>query len=108
VATHGALDAPWGLAWAPPDFGKFSGDLIVGNFGDGRLNAYRWDGRHWHHDGELKGTNGKPLVIDGLWAIAFGGGVNLVNNGPANTLFYTAGPDDERAGAFGTITAANP
>jgi hypothetical protein len=108
VATHGRLNAPWGLAWAPADFGRFSNDLIVGNFGDGKLHAYRWDGKHWHPDGELKGANHKPLDIDGLWAIEFGGGVNTANDGAANTLFYTAGPDDEAAGAFGTITATTP
>ena len=55
VATHGSLNAPWGLAWAPADFGRFSGDLIVGNFGNGRLNAFRWDGHRWHPDGKLRG-----------------------------------------------------
>ncbi len=107
VANRGGfLNAPWGLAWAPADFGRFSGDLIVGNFGDGRLQAYRWDGHHWHLDGELKGTNHQPIVVDGLWGIAFGG--NTVNNGPANTLFFAAGPNDEDGGAFGTITVAAP
>ena len=91
------LNAPWGLAWAPADFGAFSGDLIVGNFGNGRIHAFRWDGKHWHPDGTLKGSNHKPLSIDGLWAIAFGGGVNVANDGPTNALFYTAGPDDESA-----------
>lgn len=106
VATHGSLDAPWGLAWAPADFGRFSGDLIVGNFGDGKLHAYRWDGHHWHKDGELKGTDSKPIVVDGLWGIGFGGGT--ANNGPTNTLFFAAGPNDEQGGAFGTITVATP
>ena len=106
VATHGALNAPWGLAWAPAGFGRFSGDLIVGNFGDGKLNAYRWDGHDWDYDGALKGANHKPIVVDGLWGIGFGGGVNLVNNGPANTLFFAAGPNGESGGAFGTITVA--
>ena len=108
VATHGRLNAPWGLAWAPADFGRFSNDLIVGNFGDGKLHAFRWDGKHWHPDGELLGSNDQPVVIDGLWAIEFGGGQNVANDGPANTLFYTAGPNDEEGGAFGTITAAAP
>lgn len=106
VASRGALNAPWGLAWAPADFGRFSGDLIVGNFGDGKLLAYRWSGHHWHFDGTLRGTNHKAIVVDGLWGIAFGGGVNVVNNGPANTLFFAAGPDDEEGGAFGTIAVA--
>ena len=104
VATHGALDAPWGLAWAPADFGRFSGDLLVGNFGNGKLNAYRWDGHDWDSDGQLRWTNHKPIVIDGLWGIGFGGGNGTVN-GPTNTLFFAAGPNGEAGGAFGTITA---
>ena len=104
VASHGSLNAPWGLAWAPADFGRFSGDLIVGNFGNGRLNAFRWDGHRWHPDGKLRGSDEKPVVIDGLWAIAFGGGAP--NNGPTNTLFFAAGPNDEAGGAFGTISLA--
>jgi uncharacterized protein (TIGR03118 family) len=104
VASHGSLNAPWGLAWAPADFGRFSGDLIVGNFGNGRLNAFRWDGHRWHPDGKLRGSNEQPVVIDGLWAIAFGGGAP--NNGPTNTLFFAAGPNDEAGGAFGTISLA--
>ena len=102
VATHGGLNAPWGLAWAPADFGRSSGDLIVGNFGDGKLHAYRWDGHRWHKDGELKSEDHKPIVVEGLWGIGFGGGT--VNNGPTNTLFFAAGPNDEDGGAFGTIT----
>ena len=104
VATHDSLNAPWGLAWAPANFGRFSGDLIVGNFGDGKLHAYRWDGRHWHHDGALEGTDERPIVIDGLWGIGFGGGT--VINGPTSTLFFAAGPNGESGGAFGTVTVA--
>jgi len=105
VATHGSLNAPWGLAWAPAGFGRFSGDLIVGNFGNGRLNAFRWDGHAWHPDGRLRDTANKAVVVDGLWAIAFGGGAS--NNGPSNTLFFAAGPNDEAGGAFGTISLAH-
>ena len=108
VATHGQLNAPWGLAWAPADFGRFSNDLIVGNFGNGQLHAFRWDGRHWHPGRRLRGSNDEPIAIDGLWAIEFGGGQNVANDGEANQLFYTAGPDDESGGAFGTIEATNP
>ena len=104
VATHGSLDAPWGLAWAPAGFGRFSGDLLVGNFGDGKLHAYRLADGRWHEDGELRGTDRRATVVDGLWAIAFGGGT--VNNGPTTTLFFAAGPNDEAGGAFGTITVA--
>lgn len=100
VASGDSLNAPWGLAQAPDGFGEFSGQLLVGNFGDGRINAFRWGS--WEPDGHLKLDDHRPLTIDGLWAIAFGGG--NANSGPATTLFFAAGPDDESHGAFGTIT----
>lgn len=102
VASRGALNAPWGLAWAPEDFGRFGGDLLVGNFGDGRINAYAWDGSTFSHDGVLKRPGGDPVWIDGLWALSFG------NGGPAgatDALFFTAGPQDESHGLFGKIRA---
>ena len=103
VAQHGQLNAPWGLALAPANFGGFSGDLLVGNFGDGQINAYEEiaNGK-FEHRGELRGTDGKALSIDGLWALQFGHGAT--NNGPTNTLFFTAGPNDESEGLFGSIT----
>ena len=100
VASGDSLNAPWGLARAPDEFGEFGGQLLVGNFGDGRINAFRWGS--WEPDGHLKLDDHRPLAIDGLWAIAFGG--NNANSGPATTLFFTAGPDDESHGAFGTVT----
>ncbi len=105
VATRGQLNAPWGLALAPANFGRFSGDLLIGNFGDGEIHAYKQqsDGSY-HHRGVLRNADNKPIAIEGLWAIQFGKG-QLVNNGPTNTLFFTAGPDDETHGLFGTITA---
>jgi uncharacterized protein (TIGR03118 family) len=103
VARRGRLNAPWGIARAPGDFGRFSGDLLVGNFGDGKINAYKQRrGRTFTRAGELRTAKGKALMIDGLWALQFGHGA--ANNGPANTLFFTAGPDDETHGLFGTIT----
>ena len=104
VAQHGQLDAPWGLALAPANFGRFSGDLLVGNFGDGHINAYAEtaNGR-FEHRGELRDGDSKPISIDGLWALQFGHGA--ANNGPTNTLFFTAGPNDESDGLFGSITA---
>ncbi|HEY2940155.1 MAG TPA: TIGR03118 family protein [Gaiellaceae bacterium] len=101
VAQHGQLNAPWGLALAPGGFGRFGGDLLVGNFGDGQINAYEQqsDGS-FAHRGELRGADHKSLTIDGLWALEFGQGGN---NGPAGTLFFTAGPDDETHGLFGQI-----
>jgi uncharacterized protein (TIGR03118 family) len=87
---------------APADFGEFSGQLLVGNFGDGMINAFRWGS--WEPDGHLKLDNHRPVRIDGLWAIAFGGG-GAAASGPANSLFFTAGPGEEEHGAFGVITA---
>jgi uncharacterized protein (TIGR03118 family) len=103
VAQHGQLNAPWGLALAPEGFGRFGGDLLVGNFGDGQINAYEeLPNGHFAHRGELRGSDSKPLTIDGLWALRFGNGANA---GPTGTLFFTAGPDEESHGLFGSITA---
>ncbi len=103
VAQHGQLNAPWGLALAPEGFGRFGGDLLVGNFGDGQINAYEeLPNGHFEHRGELRGSDGNPLTIDGLWALRFGNGGNA---GPMGTLFFTAGPDEETHGLFGSITA---
>jgi uncharacterized protein (TIGR03118 family) len=100
---HGPwLNAPWGMALAPATgFGQYSGALIVGNFGSGNLVAY--DRNTGAFLGFVHGARG-PLVIDGLWGIAFGG--NTATNGAANALFFTAGPNDEQHGLFGFLTAA--
>jgi uncharacterized protein (TIGR03118 family) len=103
VAQRGQLDAPWGLALAPSTFGRYAGDLLVGNFGNGQINAYEETGSGFHHRGTLRDAQGKKLVIDGLWALEFG---NAGANGSPDTLFFTAGPDDESHGLFGTITPA--
>jgi uncharacterized protein (TIGR03118 family) len=102
VASGGSLKAPWGLAWAPSNFGKFSNHLLVGNFGDGRINAFRPTDDGWEAHGKLKGTNNRPISIDGLWGIGFGNGGGA---GPTNILYFAAGPDDENHGLFGSITA---
>jgi uncharacterized protein (TIGR03118 family) len=108
VAQRGRLNAPWGLAMAPASFGRFKGDLLVGNFGDGQINAYAPGHGHghghghgpWHHAGTLRSSGGGKLVIDRLWALEFG---NAGSNGDPDTLFFTAGPNDESDGLFGTI-----
>jgi uncharacterized protein (TIGR03118 family) len=107
VAQFGDLNAPWGLAKAPQGFGRFSGDLLVGNFGDGRITAYHevFD-RVFVPAGQLRSAPGAPLSIDGLWALEFGHGTP--NNGPTDTLFFTAGPGDEQNGLFGSIRASAP
>ncbi len=103
VASRGQLNAPWGLALAPASFGRFGGDLLVGNFGDGKINAYaRRPNGTFAYRGALRGTDGEALSIDGLWALGFG---NDAAAGPAGTLFFTAGPDDEEHGLFGKIEA---
>ncbi len=105
VAIRGQLNAPWGIAQAPADFGRFQGDLLVGNFGDGTIHAYRpfFGGFIYLPAGELRKAGDGPIVIDGLWALEFGNGANA---GPTNNLFFTAGPNDENDGLFGKITAA--
>ena len=106
VATHGQLNSPWGLALAPASFGRFGGDLLVGNFGDGQITAFeRQSNGLFEPRGQLRSASGGILTIDGLWALQFGKGA-LANNGPTDTLFFTAGPDDESHGLFGTIRAA--
>jgi uncharacterized protein (TIGR03118 family) len=100
VITRGQLNAPLGIAVAPADFGKFSNTLLIGNFGDGRINAF--DIRSGNFRGALRTGKGKPLAIDGLWGMAFGNGVN---NQPINALFFAAGPNDESDGLFGTVEA---
>jgi len=104
VATGGALDAPWGLAWAPAGFGKFGGDLLVGNFGNGQINAFaEHPNGNWSHRGRLQTEKGKPLTVDGLWGIGFGNGNK---SGPTGTLYFAAGPHHEADGLFGSIVPA--
>jgi uncharacterized protein (TIGR03118 family) len=101
IDGHGQLNAPWGLAVAPASFGSFAGDLLVGNFGDGKINAFHEVSRgQGVHVGELRGSDNRPLAIDGLWALQVSQGGN---NGTAGQLFFTAGPDEETHGLFGTI-----
>ncbi|HSB38761.1 MAG TPA: TIGR03118 family protein [Gaiellaceae bacterium] len=101
IDGHGQLNAPWGLAIAPASFGALAGDLLVGNFGDGQINAFREaNPGQFVHVGELRGSDSRPLVIDGLWALQVSQGGN---NGTAGQLFFTAGPDGESHGLFGKI-----
>ncbi len=98
---HGPwLNGPWGLALAPGDFGAFSHNLLVGQFGSGEIAAY--DVATGAFLGEMRDTSDHVLAIEGLWALAFGNGASA---GPLNTLFFTAGINDEEDGLFGTLTA---
>jgi len=96
-ASRGALNSPWGVTRASFAFGRFSGDILVGNFGDGETNAFDSDG---HFLGTLKDSENHPIVIDGLWTLTLGGG----RTSSSDTLYFTAGPNGETNGLFGTIT----
>ena len=100
LVSQGKLDAPWAMVVAPAGFGDFGGDLLVGNFGDGRINAY--DPATGAFQGTLRESPGRAIEIDGLWGLVFGNGISA---GDATTLYYAAGPEHETEGLFGKITA---
>lgn len=100
VASHGTLNSPWGLALAPAGFGEFSDDLLVGNFGDGRINAF--DPITDSFLGQLTDTAGSPITIDGLWGLLVGNGGN---GGNPDALYFTAGIAGEEHGLFGSLAA---
>ena len=113
VASMGELNSPWGLALAPEDFGRFSGDLLVGNFGNGRIHVF--DPTTLTSDGEFEAIGlmhsdaGKPVQIDGLWSLQFGKGTSATSaNGTTTTLFFTAGPFGEDHGLFGSLVSVPP
>jgi uncharacterized protein (TIGR03118 family) len=104
LISNGSLNSPWGLALSPANFGIYSNDLLVGNFGDGTINVFS---PSIPNDflGTLDGSNGLPITIEGLWGLGFGNGGSA---GPTNSLFFTAGipgsGDIEDHGLFGDIT----
>ena len=98
LIARGSLNSPWGLALAPANFGQFSNDLLVGNFGDGHMNAF--DPTTGAALGSLQNSAGAPIQIDGLWSLQFGNGTAA---GATNELFFTAGIDGEAHGLFGDI-----
>jgi uncharacterized protein (TIGR03118 family) len=100
LASGGTLNAPWGVAMAPSTFGPFGGALLVGNFGDGTINAF--DPATGNHLGTLSNADGSAIVIGGLWGIAFGNGID---NQPTTTLFFAAGPNGGVDGVYGRIDA---
>jgi uncharacterized protein (TIGR03118 family) len=101
LVTRGALNSPWGLALAPRSFGRFGGDLLVGNFGNGIINVYNATNGAWL--GRLSQRNGLPIQIDGLWGLMFGNG----NAAGTNQLIFSAGPDGESHGLLGKIVVAH-
>jgi uncharacterized protein (TIGR03118 family) len=102
-ASHGTLNSPWSVALAPDDFGQFSHALLVGNFGDGRINAFNLTAPSAFL-GQLSDTAGHPISINGLWGITFPKGEE---DDDANTLFFAAGINDEADGLFGTLKPAD-
>jgi uncharacterized protein (TIGR03118 family) len=100
LVKRGNLNSPWGLTIAPSTFGAFGGDLLVGNFGDGRINAY--NPRTGALVGMLLNSKSKPLVIDGLWGLIVGNGTTA---GRSTAVYFTAGPGHESHGLFGRLTS---
>jgi uncharacterized protein (TIGR03118 family) len=100
LGTMGTLNAPWGLAIAPSSFRSFAGDLLVGNFGDGTVNAFDLTSNKFV--GQLPGLDGKPLSIDGLWGLIPGNGGS---GGSQDSIYFSAGPGDESHGLFGALSA---
>jgi uncharacterized protein (TIGR03118 family) len=99
-ASRGVLNSPWGMTIAPNEFGQFSGDLLIGNFGDGRIHAF--DPNTGEVLGTLRGTSGHPLTIDGLWGLLVG---DAASGGP-HSVWFSAGPDDEAHGLLGVLRAS--
>lgn len=97
-ADTGRLNSPWGVALAPRNFGPFSGALLVANFGDGTIAAF--DAVSGQFKDYLRDRTDKPIEIDKVWGLAFGNGVSL---GDADSLYFTAGPNEEQDGIFGRL-----
>jgi len=100
LVSRGQLNSPWGLALAPAGFGGLGGALLVGNFGDGHINAY--NPATGSYLGQLRGPDGHPIVIDGLWGLMFGNGTAA----KTDELVFSAGPNGETNGLLGKIVAA--
>lgn len=101
LTTGGSLYAPWGVTLAPSTFGSFGDDLLIGNFGNGEINAF--NPMTGAFVGTLDGTNGQPIVNDYLWSLDFRtGGTNV----DTNALYFTAGIDNQQGGLFGDLTLA--
>jgi uncharacterized protein (TIGR03118 family) len=94
---HRVLNSPWGMVIAPDTFGSFAGDLLVGNFGDGRIHAF--DPRTGAFRGTLRGADHRPVTVDGLWGLTRGDGMA----GGDDSVWFSAGPDDEAHGLLGLL-----
>jgi uncharacterized protein (TIGR03118 family) len=105
-AQHGHLNSPWGVGMAPASFGQFAGNILIGNFGNGRINAYDPATGHWL--GVLSHADGNPIINPGLWTVTFSGPVGQTALGAEpDTLYITAGllgPTHELAGLFAKVS----
>jgi uncharacterized protein (TIGR03118 family) len=99
LVSRGDLNSPWGLTLAPSSFGRFAGELMVGNFGDGRIHVY--DPRTGFELGTLRDAAHHAIVIDGLWGLLVGDQVA----GGTDAVWFSAGPDEESHGLLGTLTS---
>jgi uncharacterized protein (TIGR03118 family) len=98
-AQHGQLNSPWGIAVAPANFGSLAGTVWIGNFGNGQINAF--DSSTDRFVDKVRDPHGQAIVIDGLWTLRVGNGGG---GGLANTIYFTAGPNDEGDGLFGSLS----
>jgi uncharacterized protein (TIGR03118 family) len=97
-AQRGVLNAPWGVVLAPRHFGEFSGDILIGNFGDGKISA--WDPKTRAFIDWMRDKDGEPINLGSLWTLVFGGG----ESASPQTLYFTTGLVNEADGLFGTLT----
>jgi len=107
-AQHGHLSSTWGVGLAPASFGQFKNDILIGNFGDGQINAYNPANGHWL--GTLSDASGNPIINPGLWSVTFSGPAGQTAAGAdPDTLYITAGltgPTHEQSGLFAKISPA--
>jgi len=102
LVQHGQLNSPWGVALAPTSFGALAGSLLIGNFGNGHINAY--NATTGEFIDKMRDPHGQAIVIDGLWSLRVGSDVSSSANFGPNAVFFTAGPNGEHDGLFGAIT----
>jgi uncharacterized protein (TIGR03118 family) len=103
LIQHCQLNSPWGVALAPANFGELAGLLLIGNFGNGQIGAY--DPGSGGFIDKVRDPHGQAIIIDGLWALRVG---NAGNNGNPNTVYFSAGPNGEMDGLFGSLTPIGP
>jgi uncharacterized protein (TIGR03118 family) len=99
LIQHGQLNSPWGVVVAPSSFGALAGSLLIGNFGNGAINAY--NATTGEFIDKIRDSHGQAILIDRLWSLRVGNGGN---GGKTDTVYFTAGPNDEQDGLFGTLT----